>query len=988
MKNLTLLFLLFCTIAIPLQAQNVLDEIKMFEDTDTKVLDINDQGAVCGYYYYAPTSSERAFVITPNGTLHNLPTPSGSTHARATCINSNDTFIAIVRASNSTSLNGDATVYKTYYFPEGDTFSQLVSITLSISNPVPTRINNENHLMGWYSQGPGLTTPRYMWLYFDSLATKPASYGSQYYATRYVVPPTSPMPSFAGGLNENGIAAGYYYNTSSSNYYSYIFDVNNQSFTALNNMANRQINDINNAGFVVGRLEMGSNLRAFMGTYSGTTLQNIPVSIFSAPSLQSEFTGVNNRNEIVGNFQHPVTNKWVGFIYRKDQEQYRLPDFDYTRHTWKMENSSDYSAAPGTLSIWTNKYFGNFSYTTTDPHSSQPINITANTNILPNIIIDSTTSPSWWGFAAEVDSLLFGSNATNSTNDSMQYQTNQKPLIFDRFMAYKDYYFTTSNNNIAADFGGYCYGFTYTALQKLYDSTTYKNWFGITQNGDASTYSNADIEAIKTIEQTQTKQSDGYVVSQYGVSKMSNVDIWNGLFRLKNEYNKTRENTNPRGVSFYINSLSGGGWHEVMPYKIKTPNTIPFDYPTQKYDTLYIYDSNYPSDSSQCLYVKSDIPLVSSPNHDSFYSATYNTSSSNYLTSLNFNEPGVKELPKIFGHSQFSRLRPTSLYQNSLHNVISIRNSKQVIIQDANNDSVMINDQTFTNHIDGLMPRVIFNIAVPPSSYLYDTTKSLRITAGSYRTPVDMMRWNVLNGDYSLSISRQVTDSAEVDYGTIAHKEIAYGTTDNAQKTLNFGYIQIETNSTLGVNYMVRNFIANANDSFVISSPEDFYFKIHRIGGDSMTYNAKLFITDNGTIRSLDAPIQIAGNTTHVYNPYYNGPNGNQLVVYVDNDNDGTYNDTLFLNTVGIVDFENAHYVTVYPNPTSDILNIEISNDDKANYQLVLTDVTGKIIINKSLIMEKGLPQTINLTALTPAMYHLVIMQDEKIVYREKVIKQ
>ena len=169
---------------------------------------------------------------------------------------------------------------------------------------------------------------------------------------------------------------------------------------------------------------------------------------------------------------------------------------------------------------------------------------------------------------------------------------------------------------------------------------------------------------------------------------------------------------------------------------------------------------------------------------------------------------------------------------------------------------------------------------------------------------------------------------------------------------------------------------------------EDYYFKIHRIGGDSMTYNAKLFITDNGTIRSLDAPIQIAGNTTHVYNPYYNGPNGNQLVVYVDNDNDGTYNDTLFLNTVGIVDFENAHYVTVYPNPTSDILNIEISNDDKANYQLVLTDVTGKIIINKSLIMQKGLPQTINLTALTPAMYHLVIMQDEKIIYREKVIKQ
>ena len=69
-----------------------------------------------------------------------------------------------------------------------------------------------------------------------------------------------------------------------------------------------------------------------------------------------------------------------------------------------------------------------------------------------------------------------------------------------------------------------------------------------------------------------------------------------------------------------------------------------------------------------------------------------------------------------------------------------------------------------------------------------------------------------------------------------------------------------------------------------------------------------------------------------------------------------------------------ANQIKVFPNPTENILNIESFEDQEASINYQLFDASGKLIINKSLLWEKGPNKVIiELKSYAAGSYYLLI---------------
>ena len=74
----------------------------------------------------------------------------------------------------------------------------------------------------------------------------------------------------------------------------------------------------------------------------------------------------------------------------------------------------------------------------------------------------------------------------------------------------------------------------------------------------------------------------------------------------------------------------------------------------------------------------------------------------------------------------------------------------------------------------------------------------------------------------------------------------------------------------------------------------------------------------------------------------------------------------------------------VYPNPTTDLLTLEVEMLENENLFFQLYDIMGKLLVSKKLIDIKT---TISMANLAPATYFLKVTDNEKIVKTFKIIK-
>jgi len=75
--------------------------------------------------------------------------------------------------------------------------------------------------------------------------------------------------------------------------------------------------------------------------------------------------------------------------------------------------------------------------------------------------------------------------------------------------------------------------------------------------------------------------------------------------------------------------------------------------------------------------------------------------------------------------------------------------------------------------------------------------------------------------------------------------------------------------------------------------------------------------------------------------------------------------------------------MSVYPNPTTDLISIEVKN--LGTYQLILSDINGKELINKQISATHTL---LDLSTFRRSAYFLLIKQQNRLLKTYKIIKQ
>jgi hypothetical protein len=84
---------------------------------------------------------------------------------------------------------------------------------------------------------------------------------------------------------------------------------------------------------------------------------------------------------------------------------------------------------------------------------------------------------------------------------------------------------------------------------------------------------------------------------------------------------------------------------------------------------------------------------------------------------------------------------------------------------------------------------------------------------------------------------------------------------------------------------------------------------------------------------------------------------------------DGVYK--LTGGSLGTQNFENATKFKVYPNPASSMVTISAANAD--SYKLSVTDITGKVVMTKSL---NGIENTLDISSLSTGAYFFELSSD------------
>jgi uncharacterized repeat protein (TIGR01451 family) len=116
----------------------------------------------------------------------------------------------------------------------------------------------------------------------------------------------------------------------------------------------------------------------------------------------------------------------------------------------------------------------------------------------------------------------------------------------------------------------------------------------------------------------------------------------------------------------------------------------------------------------------------------------------------------------------------------------------------------------------------------------------------------------------------------------------------------------------------------------------------------------------------------------------------NRASIYFD------YNEPILTNTTlntiafdqSVANFSGKYgSFVIYPNPASQSFNSVINSDDNTAAEMILCDVTGKILMNKTVALHTG-TQTINTDAsqLAPGLYFVTLNQNGKIATQKLVI--
>ncbi|HNB80491.1 MAG TPA: hypothetical protein PLP14_00220 [Chitinophagaceae bacterium] len=943
----TLLLSMLCLWFTTVSAQT-LEEVNFSPNSsillDTYTTGINDSGFVCGYYLTV-SGNKIGYVINALGKAIVLyPGTISASFTDVSVEGINDSCTILLNCING---SGNIEIWKGYYNHDLQTYVTVAVAGNGQPNVAkPFAINNHNVYTGWY---PNLTD-RWCFTLNDSTVSSLPVWNAKRYGSGF---PITYYPTYMLGNNDNDLQCGYYIDGIN---YPMVYNAPANTFDPLPFSNNMKLHDINNSNKVVGEYKLaGGYYCGFYGDYSTGSITNVVNinSLFTATNVQNVLNGINDKGEMVGSYLHPVSSKWIGFIYRPAQNEYRLPDFSYATDTWSIPNNN----VNMSTDIWTPNYYGNFNYSSVDPYAwngfplLNPV-VQAQHPTIPSVA--NSQAVSWKGYMHEDIA------ATLSAIPNVAfYENNLKPLLFTKYW-----------NKYKQVFTGYCFGFSYTTLLRKYREPDFVAWYNMNTGTNISTVPNTDTNAILAIERTYLKQYDP---SWGSIMFPITTSYWSGLFRLKNNMNLDAAHTNPQSVGIGLNP-SGG--HNLLPYKIRTPKTLPFDVPTQLYDTLFVYDSSNPNDSTQKFIILD--PYVGTQGQ-----GAGNTSWPN-MYELRFQKVALHDLV----YTQYSALKHTRSQNDSLFE-FSLRENLYYNLYNSSSDLMKTDASGFSNACSNIYAALSEEVnSAIPLFYKSDTQSVFNFHTYHYQDTV--MMWNVNKNYLCFGLSRKAQLN-EQDNSSIGHRQLSYGNPDPVNKKLNAYFVEVKDDGTQANTVLINDLDMNTGDSLLTENPSPYIYRITRFSPNADTYNISTYTFFNDTARQFQANnISIHGNESHTIDALYGGT---QTVIFVDNGLNGSNDDTLFVQEVPLSVLAPLHsgkMYTLYPVPAQQELTLDLHEKRNETLQTCIAAIDGRIVQRNTFAADQQSTQCkLDIAALQTGQYVLFVLGAKgELVFREAFSKQ
>lgn len=953
-------------------------------DINTFLMGINNKGFICGYGVPVSTTDTIGFVITPEGKLIEIDqtiTGVGSVGIKAVSINdSNLVLVNYLDASGNSKLH--KCMVNNHYIVWHSAISGLQQNSVKAFH-----MNNKGDITGWY---PGVNR----WLFVLHQGTPPAGFNA-WQAWRYNVftPPSTYTyyNTMGGAMDTNRIACGFYIDGSLNK--PFLYDELYAGFYPLTGSNWCHPYGKNNNGKIVGEYRNTNNfVNAFVasptytpGNYSSGVLNLSSLAfIFHGDSIYSIARAINDSDEVVGYFLDPSDNRYKGFVYHPNRPDFHLEGYDFTKHVWKMYNSSDAGSPNSVDSIWSENFYGGFDYTTTDPFANNGIPLlepfissdTSITNYYTNGVFGDTNSVSWKEYMTEmVQSDVY-----------LNYAQSSNPLLSNTYRyLYKPAKFRNYIRRYAGLFQGYCYGFAATSLLHFKDDQYLNTNYNIGTSTQLNTYDNTSFNAVLALGRAYLKQWD-IDLKEYYPKHRDSVKPWRGLYRMKQTFLR-KDTTHYRQLYIgWISSPAGApvqySYHSIMPYKIKTPVKLPFNYNgVFNTDTVYVYDSNDPLNQNSYLWVNSNYY-----NNGILASASMNYPANGFFTA--FNEVSIGEMEGLLN----THLKGKKRGMDSIARIYLAPQSQFTIVESGTGNTAILDNTGFNSSIDKIVaiePKN--NSGVHIDRFLMDTSAHLQIQSTNYLDST--MYFHFENDRINMGLSRKALPG-ETDHATIKNNFIAYGNPDNVTKYFSADFDQLDPGAPTGCAINISGLGIPANDSIITIHPNDYQYQIIHPGNGNITYSLNVIAVYNDTVKQFTANnVSISGQGSHIIDPYFAGSQGPQTAVLVDMGNNGIFDDTLFvvgapLGTQNIR--SQADYIQVVPNPVQTQLQVKIDLNEAQHFRLAATSLQGKLLFSESINHKGGsATYTFPIQHLPDGIFYVIVLNDkQELIHLEKVIKQ
>jgi hypothetical protein len=152
----------------------------------------------------------------------------------------------------------------------------------------------------------------------------------------------------------------------------------------------------------------------------------------------------------------------------------------------------------------------------------------------------------------------------------------------------------------------------------------------------------------------------------------------------------------------------------------------------------------------------------------------------------------------------------------------------------------------------------------------------------------------VFENNYFVSCNIHNTQLSHTNKFHYQNEVLTYSNPDNVTKTITFNSAIDAANATY--QYSVSSLQVNANDSVGAAVINTNQFKIINYG-NTTSYAVSIFYASVSDVTTFNHDaITFGEGSTHIIAPFYDNLNGNGIAIFVDNNSNGVFDDTLFVD--------------------------------------------------------------------------------------------